>query len=84
MSRLYRKSLGEDRLCMKHKGSTLDAFDDVFKHTYYLDDDEMDYIAEHLSEEHLSLVVSELDTFSMRKQALECIDMCLNEMYSKY
>lgn len=81
MTRLSRKHRTD--IEYKNCGGILDIFDDAMKGIWIVNDDEYDYVCEHATEEELDYFVTELDTYSKKKQALLILDKLLTKMYSK-
>lgn len=54
MERLARKNRLYSDLKIKSSGGLTDAFDNMFKDVFRIDDAEYDYIAEHASEDQLT------------------------------
>lgn len=65
---------------LNHGGLT-DLFDNVIKETYYINDDEYDYICEKATDEEIQIFVNEDATFSQKRQVLNFIDKYIEEFY---
>lgn len=80
MNRLYRKN----RIDIEYKGcgDLTDAFDDVIKSAWYINDDELDYICEHSTDEELDLFMGGDGSFGDKRKALKVVEDLLTEMYT--
>lgn len=56
------------------QGGLLDLFDNAIKGTYYINDDEYDYICMNASDEELQEIVNEKPTFTEAKKMLLIVD----------
>lgn len=75
MSRLKRKQRPLEVLGLKNSGNVLDLFDNDFKQSFYLTDEEYDLIMEQCLEEELEiLALLGKVTYSDMKKALNIID----------
>lgn len=75
-TRLERKNRTD--IVFKGSGGLTDAFDDAFKYLWRINDEEFDYISETLTDEEIQLIVSDFETISDIKIALNIINNCLN------
>lgn len=75
MSRLKRKQRPLEVLGLKNSGNILDLFDNDFKQTFYLTDEEYRLLMEQCSEEELEILAFlRKVTYSDMKKALTIID----------
>lgn len=65
---------------LNHGGLT-DLFDNVVKETYYINDDEYDYICEKATDEEIQIFINEDATFGQKRQVLNFIDKYIEEFY---
>lgn len=72
MSRFSRKNRTD--IDYKGCGGLADAFDDVMKQAWYINDDEYDYICEHTSDDELYMIVDADKSFSNKRDALIVVD----------
>ena len=80
MSRLSRKHRTDKDLGILNKGGLLDLADNAFKIAFRITDDEYDYIAEHLTDEEVVILVStDTLTFSEGKKMLEIVERLLKD-----
>lgn len=78
MSRRQRK-LRTD-IVFKGCGGLMDAFDNAVKSTWYINDEEYDYICEKATDVELDLFLGKSGKFSDMKKALEFVDKSIDEM----
>lgn len=75
MSRLKRKQRPLEVLGLKNSGNILDLFDNDFKQSFYLTDEEYNLLMEQCSEEELEILAFVRKvTYSDMKKALTIID----------
>lgn len=68
----------------KSTGGITDLFDNAIKQTYYISDDEYDYICENATDEELDMfVLGQNPTFSEVKQSLLVVDKYVEEFNTK-
>lgn len=60
-------------------GSITDAFDDMFKELWRINDDEYDYLCETLSDEELSVIIPEFESISQIKKAISIVNTALSK-----
>lgn len=79
MTRFERKNRTD--INYKGQGGLGDIFDDAMKGTWYITDDEYDFILEHASDEELDLILpNEKSTLSDLKKGIRYV----NDMLVKY
>lgn len=79
MSRLDRRNRKDVEF--KNKGGLFDLFDNGFKETFRVNDNEYDYIIENATDEELGLLLSGDEIpFTKRKQLLIMIDKYLKQL----
>lgn len=84
MSRLTRKKLGVNRLCLNQSHLLLDNFDNSIKKTYYIDDSEFDYLVEYMritEMDAITIDVMKSPSISNFKKALALVDKYVAEYY---
>ena len=76
---------GKNRTDINYKGfgSITDAFDDMFKELWRINDDEYDYLCETLSDEELAIIIPEFESISQIKKAISIINTTLSKMSYK-
>ena len=79
MSRQDRKNRTD--IIFKGCGGLTDAFDDVIKQAWWINDDEYDYISEFATGEEIELFLGG-KCFSDKKKALLVVDNILIKMYN--
>jgi hypothetical protein len=90
MTRLERKNRTPEDLGIRDSGGVTDLMDNMFKSTFRVNDDEMDYFCEHATNEEMNVVMEVealIDTdnvlFKHKKDALTIINryvaLCNNE-----
>tara|TARA_R110002124_G_scaffold176991_1_gene344985 strand:+ start:577 stop:825 length:249 start_codon:yes stop_codon:yes gene_type:complete len=80
MNRQKRKKRTD--IIIKDSGSILDLIDDSIKSTWFINDDEYDFICENATTEEIDLFIGLNPTYSNMKKALEIIDRLLATMYT--
>lgn len=80
MSREKRK-LRTD-IVFKGCGGITDAFDDAIKSTWFINDEEYDYISENATDGELDLFLGGNGKFSDKKKAIATVDRLIDEMYN--
>jgi hypothetical protein len=76
MTRLERKNRTD---ILYSGGDITNAFDNVIKENWRINDDEYDYIAENASDEVINHLIAEDMTFSEKRKALTLINKLLEE-----
>lgn len=61
-------------------GGLGDLFDNEFKATFIMNDDEADFISENSTEEELEIILSESPSFTTKRQMI----IILNKYFEKY
>lgn len=79
MTRLQRKNRTD--IIYKGCGGLMDAFDDVIKQAWRINDDEYDFLCSQ-SDEVLSALVTEHKSFSIAKNSIQIINKAL-ESYTE-
>ncbi len=60
-------------------GGIDDAFDDMYKQMWRINDDEYDYLCETLTDEELSVITPEFENISQIKKAIKIVNEKLLE-----
>lgn len=77
MSRLKRKKRTD--IIYKGCGGLTDAFDDALKQTWYINDEEYDFIAQNATDEELDLFLNLKPTRDNMRKALMVVDKLLDD-----
>lgn len=77
MTRLERK--GRTDIRYMNSGGIFDAFDDVIKSVWRINDEEYDYICEMATDEELMLLIDEKLTFSNAKKAISLVNNLIKQ-----
>ena len=75
MTRFERKNRTD--IVYKGCGGITDAFDDMYKQLWRINDDEYDYLCENLSDEELSDITPEFKSISQIKKAINIVNVAL-------
>ena len=75
MTRFERKNRTD--IVYKGCGGITDAFDDMFKRLWRINDDEYDYLCETLTDEELSDITPEFKSISQIKKAISIVNNAL-------
>ena len=81
MARFERKNRTD--IVYKGCGGITDAFDDMYKQLWRINDDELDYLCKTLTDEELSYIISDFKNITQIKKAINIINTALskNELY---
>ena len=78
MSRFIRKK----REDISYKGGSLtDVFDNYIKGSWYINDDEYDYICENATDEEIEYFIFGDTSFGAIRKSMNIVDRLLKEMY---
>lgn len=77
MTRLERKSRTD--IHYMNSGGLFDAFDDVIKSVWRINDEEYDYICETATDEELMLLIDEKLTFGNAKKAISLVNNLIKQ-----
>lgn len=80
MHRLTRKRFSS-HVEIKGSGGLLDLFDNFIKELFIITDDEYDYLAEHMSDEEMLIVLTDDSSFSSKRKKLTIVNSHLDDMY---
>ena len=75
MTRFERKNRTD--IVYKGCGCITDAFDDMYKQLWRINDDEYDYLCETLTDEELSDITPEFKSISQIKKAISIVNNAL-------
>jgi hypothetical protein len=75
MTRFERKNRTD--IFYKGYGGITDAFDDMYKQLWRINDDEYDYLCETLTDEELSDITPEFKSISQIKKAISIVNNAL-------
>jgi hypothetical protein len=77
MTRFERKNRTD--IIYKGCGGITDAFDDMYKQLWRINDDEYDYLCETLTDEELKTITPEFKTISEIKKAINIVNTVLSK-----
>ena len=77
MTRFERKNRND--IVYKGCGELTDAFDDMYKELWRINDDEFDYLCETLTDEELSDITPEFKSISEIKRAINIVNTALSK-----
>ncbi|NDE10797.1 MAG: hypothetical protein EBZ95_09555 [Chitinophagia bacterium] len=77
MTRFERKNRTE--IVYKGFGGITDAFDDMYKQLWRINDEEYNYLCETLTDEELSDITPEFKTISQIKKAITIVNTALSK-----
>lgn len=77
MTRFERKNRTD--IVYKGCGSITDAFDDMYKQLWRINDEEYDYLCKTLTDEELSDITPEFKTISQMKKAIIIVNTALSK-----
>jgi hypothetical protein len=76
MTRFERKNRTD--IVYKNHGGLQDAFDDMYKQLWRINDEEYDYLCETLTDEDLSSIIPEFKNISDTKKAINIVNNALS------
>jgi hypothetical protein len=79
MTRFERKNRTD--IVYKGFGAITDAFDDMYKQLWRINDEEYNYLCETLTDEELSDITPEFKTISQIKKAITIVNTALSKNY---
>ncbi len=77
--RLERKKRSWDDLGLKMQGQITNLFDNQFKSAYRINDAEMDFICEKMTDDEMQIIITENPTFSEKRKCLEILNKYLKD-----
>jgi hypothetical protein len=77
MTRFDRKN----KVIVGKESNIFDLMDNMMKGLWRIDDDELDYICQHLSDDELDKIVPEFKTISEIKEAITIVNKILEKKY---
>lgn len=81
MSRITRRNWTPQQLGILSSGGLGDLFDNQFKLTYRVTDQEYDLLGDAMTDDEMSVIVTENPTFSERRQMIQILNKYIH--YSK-
>jgi hypothetical protein len=77
MTRFERKNRTD--IVYKACGGITDAFDNMFKEVWRINDDEFDYLCKTLTDEELSDIITEFKNITQIKKAINIVNTALSK-----